>query len=253
MKGGKQDRVIAHDFIVPAKSGKMPIASFCVERGRWSRRGRESVVHFSISSDQLSTKALKLAAKHKGGQRIVWREVDKAQTLLTGGYATMDEYRVVEAFDARAQESPTSLQLTLEMKEIRETADKYIKALSGIIDKHDDLVGFAFAINGEANSADLYASRALFRKLWPKLLKASAVEAIAELKKDEKVAHPAAQKLVAEFFTKLDREGEKVEVSEKEITKRVRMKTKEGKEIIQFDTFDAASPAEAIHSNIMAH
>ena len=34
------------------------------------------------------------------------------------------------------------------------------------------------------NSADVYASRALFVKLWPKLLKASAVEAVAELNKD---------------------------------------------------------------------
>jgi hypothetical protein len=42
VKGGRQDRMISQDFIVPARSGKVPIASFCVEQGRWSRRGTES-------------------------------------------------------------------------------------------------------------------------------------------------------------------------------------------------------------------
>ncbi|MHC4507160.1 MAG: ARPP-1 family domain-containing protein, partial [Planctomycetota bacterium] len=152
--------------------------------------------------------------------------------------------------------SPTSLQLTLESKKVKEAAEKYTKALAGVVEGRDDVVGFAFAINGEANSADLYASRALFRKLWPKLLKAAAVEAVAELKKDEenkKVAHPAAGYLVAEFFTKLDEEGEKVAVSEKEITKRVRMKTKESDEVILFEMFDTAKPAaEArLHINVI--
>src|SRR5262249_42685987 len=35
VKGGRQDRVLAMDLIVPPKSGKMPIESFCVEHGRW--------------------------------------------------------------------------------------------------------------------------------------------------------------------------------------------------------------------------
>ena len=49
------------------------------------------------------------------------------------------------------------------------------------------MIGYVFAINGHINSADVYASRALFLKLWPKLLEASAVEAIAELNKDVEV------------------------------------------------------------------
>src|SRR5262245_31386710 len=33
VKGGQQDRVLAVDLIVPAKSGKIPISAFCVEHG----------------------------------------------------------------------------------------------------------------------------------------------------------------------------------------------------------------------------
>src|SRR5687767_14143291 len=42
VKGGKQDRAIAFDLLVPPKSGKLPIASFCVEAGRWRQRGGEA-------------------------------------------------------------------------------------------------------------------------------------------------------------------------------------------------------------------
>ena len=42
---------------------------------------------------------------------------------------------------------------------------KRIKALSGILQNKSDVIGYVFAINGHVNSADVYASRALFAKL----------------------------------------------------------------------------------------
>ena len=38
VKGGRQDRTLGVDFVLPAKSGRVPIPSFCVESGRWHRR-----------------------------------------------------------------------------------------------------------------------------------------------------------------------------------------------------------------------
>src|SRR5262249_19866699 len=83
--------------------------------------------------------------------------------------------------------SPSSLQLTLENKLVKDTADDYVKNLSSIINGKRDVIGFVFAINGQINSADVYSSNALFAKLWPKMLEASAIEAIAELKAEEKL------------------------------------------------------------------
>ena len=95
VKGGKQDRVIAHDFIVPAKSGKMPIASFCVEQGRWRQRGGESVAAFSESNAQLATRALKYAAKKSGSQEEVWQEVAAAQRMLAANVSAGPAQTVV--------------------------------------------------------------------------------------------------------------------------------------------------------------
>ena len=41
VRGGKQDRMIAQDFMVLPHSGKLDIAVFCVEHGRWT--GSEEV------------------------------------------------------------------------------------------------------------------------------------------------------------------------------------------------------------------
>src|SRR5262249_43516262 len=56
---------------------------------------------------------------------------------------------------------------------------EYAKALEGKA-AGDDIIGFVFAVNGRINSADVYPSNGLFRKMWPKLLIASVTEAVGE-------------------------------------------------------------------------
>ncbi len=169
VKGGQQDRVLAVDLVVPPQSGRIPISSFCVERGRWRQRGGESANAFNSAHYQLNDKGLKLAAKLGKDQGEVWEKVAESQSKLraNGGYAM-------------PVDSPSSLQLTLENKELQTAIEEYVAALRGLIEGKPDVIGFAFAINGGVNSADLYASAPLFRKLWPKLLQASAAEAVAE-------------------------------------------------------------------------
>src|SRR5262245_27131353 len=82
VKGGQQDRVLALDLIVPPKSRRIPIEAFCVEQGRWSRRGNEAVTAFSESNNALATKDLKIAAKARRSQGEVWANVGKAQKKL---------------------------------------------------------------------------------------------------------------------------------------------------------------------------
>src|SRR5262245_44679590 len=82
VKGGQQDRVLALDLIVPPKSGRIPIDAFCVEQGRWSRRGDEAVTAFSASDNALASKDLKIAASARRSQSEVWANVSKAQEKL---------------------------------------------------------------------------------------------------------------------------------------------------------------------------
>jgi hypothetical protein len=234
VRGGEQDRMISIDFIVPPRSGRMPIAAFCVESGRWGKRGEEQAGFFSSSDNAAATKELKLAAKVAGSQEAVWQNVSVAQDKLSKN--------VAEVVNVSA--SPTSLALSVETDKVKETTAAYINALSGVLRNKPDVIGFAFAINGKVNSADVYASRALFVKLWPKLLKATATEALAEL--DQKpAAEPVASETIHEFLA----DSEQPKPKSKEVTQRVRVVTREDDRNIFFETQDRREKDAWVHRN----
>src|SRR5258705_5272211 len=83
VKGGDQDRVLAVDLIIPARSGKMSIAAFCVEQGRWQQRGQEQSAQFSSSNDMVATRPLKMAAKDAKSQSGDWNEAAETQVKLS--------------------------------------------------------------------------------------------------------------------------------------------------------------------------
>jgi hypothetical protein len=237
VKGGKQDRVLSVDIIIAPKSGRVPIASFCVESGRWRQRGQEEAAKFDTSSEQLATKDLRLAAKRAKNQGEVWSKVSEAQDKLS---------RNVGA-PVQAKESASSLQLTLENKRVQGSADAYIKKLSNVPDGKSDVIGYAFAINGKLNSADVYASSALFKKLWPKLLKANAVEAIAELDNSKKF-ETATLADVRAFILDAQDAGS----TEQEVTSRVKIITRENSKNVIFETRDMERKGTWIHINYVS-
>jgi hypothetical protein len=233
VKGGQQDRMIGVDLIVPPRSGKMPISAFCVEHGRWSGRGNERAAVFSSSADAVATKEIKLAAKMSNSQGGVWQSVTVAQDKLSRNVGARVNSPV----------SGSSLQLAVENGKVQETADSYIKALSDIANRSDDVIGYVFAINGKVNSADIYGSNALFKKLWPKLLKANAIEAIAELQQDK--FKPASAESVKGFLS----EAEKAKPSDKDVSARVNLLTREDETNILFETRDRAEKGAWVHRN----
>ncbi|HEX2490406.1 MAG TPA: DUF6569 family protein [Blastocatellia bacterium] len=272
VKGGQQDRVLALDLIVPPKSGRIPIDAFCVEQGRWSRRGGEAVTAFSASENGLASKDLKIAAKARKSQGDVWANVSKTQEKLAmnmavaksappapararhgaGGSVTAGNLRIdgvsmavpgsVASVTDRA--SPSSLQLTLENKLVKDTAKDYVKNLSSIINGKRDVVGFVFAINGQINSADVYSSNALFAKLWPKMLEASAIEAIAELKAEEK-SRPVDAGAIKAFL----RESQSGKAETKSVTARTSMVKCETEKNLFFETRDRSRKDKWVHRN----
>ena len=79
-----------------------------------------------------------------------------------------------------APQSLSSLQLALENEKLEAVQSAYAKALQSAAESDGDVIGYAFAINGKLNSAEIYPSTSLFRKMWPKLLRANATEAIGD-------------------------------------------------------------------------
>jgi hypothetical protein len=242
VKGGQQDRTIAFDLILPPKSGQMPITSYCVEQGRWSKRGAESAARFGSAPNTLPSKEGKIAVKGGGARKAtaqekVWMEVARKQRMLS----------IALGKSVKAAQSGSSLQLSLEDKKLLEAVDTYQKKLATLPDGKKDVVGYAFAINGEINSADIYGSHELFKKLWPNLLKATVIEAIAEKQKDKKFEHVKVEAIKAFMLN-----SEKGKASNTDVTKRIRMVTQETKKNILFVTQDRENKGQVVRKNYIA-
>jgi hypothetical protein len=181
VKGGKQDRVLSTSLLLPPNSGPVPVPSFCVESGRWSVRAGENAKVFSSANVALPSREAKLelastVAPQTTGtrssvgrqQQEIWRSVAKIQGKLSANLGT----------SVASMRSQTSLQLALENSKLEQEVKTYVVPLLPSGTEANDSVGYAYAINGKVNSADIYPSNGLFRKMWPKLLRASATEAI---------------------------------------------------------------------------
>jgi hypothetical protein len=240
VKGGRQDRTLGVDFVLPAKSGRVPIPSFCVESGRWHRRAGEDVGSFSSSKSYLASKKLRMAAKLSKSQGEVWQKVAETQEDLS---ASLDKPLYAAA-------SPTSYQLSVEDEDLQKRKESYRAVLAKIIDEKPDAVGYAFVINGAINTADTYGSGLLFRKLWNKLLDATVVEAISEShRKSAQQTEPITADAIREWFTEADRG----ELSDRqEVPPRVRVETRRSKKCVLFDTCDHGLGDAVLHRNLIA-
>lgn len=193
VKGGRQDRLMSFDLVVPPKSGKVPIPSFCVEAGRWRQRGQESAAFFASNTAQAS-KEMKIAARSgergRSGQGAVWDKVQEAQAKLSNNLKA----------NVMAGASPSSYQLSIENKELQEKLGAYEKELAGILKDKPDVIGIAYAINGQVEGAEVFACASLCTKQWPKMLKSAVVDAIAEL--DDKKKFDAPTTALVDAFLK---------------------------------------------------
>lgn len=226
VKGGKQDRVLAVSIIIPARSGRVKIESFCVESGRWTKRGNEDSSKFNSSNERIVTKELKIAANATRSQQEVWNQVSAAQD------------RLAKNVGGSVQDGPSksSLQLSLENKRVSATIYEYVKELGGVINGRSDIIGYAFAINGKINSADIYVSNALFKKLWPKMLKATATEAVSAANQ-VRLADPVKPASVKGFLD----EAEKASSKDRSISAGASLRTREDKDNVMIEARDEKS------------
>ena len=141
----------------------------------------------------------------------------------------------------------SSLPLALETSQVRESAEDYTKALASVVARDDDVLGFAFAVNGKLSAAEVFASGDLFRRMWPKLLKASAIEAMSEYRKDLKV-EPVAQEGARRFLD----EAASGAVSKRELTGRIGLVKKETDKSYLFETWDQDRRGTWVHRSYLA-
>jgi hypothetical protein len=223
LKGGQQDRFAQFDLIVPPKSGKVPLTCFCIEATapRWMRRLEGADKKFAGSPGQLSSNALIYNARGPASQHAVWLEAAKVQNKLSANLGV----------SVKAKESDSSLALSLQAKKVREATDRYVQKLAAIVQDKKDVIGYACVVNGKVASADIYGSSDLFRKVWPRLLQASATEALAAMEKGKKV-EPVTGAAVTAFL----KDAEQGKATSMDVARDIRQLTRESPRNVLFET-----------------
>lgn len=199
--GGKQDRVIGKDRIVPPESDPVDLSVFCVEPGRWVAAngknefssGRAGGVIGGIVASP-SVRGSAMAAK---SQQQVWDNVGKskeamANTLIVNGLPNA----------APEVSSTSSYARVMDNKEVQKQVDavaapverNYESVIHQLRDKN--AVGVVVAVNGDIIWADIFASTQLLQKYWPKLVRSYATEAIVTRAKGGEVTAKEAQKFL---------------------------------------------------------
>jgi hypothetical protein len=188
--GGKQDRVIGKDRIVPAESDPVDLSVFCVEPGRWVATSE----HFGTSGATygsgigagsgggtlMAQPSVRAKAMGDKDQNQVWAEVRKQQQAME----TVEVTAAAPQVETDAIRSTSSYAVVMENKDVKEKVDEIAKPIEqnyqSLIKQLRDrkAVGVVVAVNGHIIWADVFASTELLEKYWPKLVRSYASEAV---------------------------------------------------------------------------
>ena len=149
--GGKQNRIVTEDILLPPLSGPVSIGVYCVEQGRWA--GASS----SFSGQELmAARGLREKVMEKADQRQVWAEVKK-YAGRAGAASPTDNYQAI--YD--------KAEVKRHQQEVERTIDHHVVAGAS---------GAAVFVGEKFSGIDLFQDPGLFAREWPKLLRAHAIE-----------------------------------------------------------------------------
>jgi len=179
VSGGKQDRVIGKDRIVPVGAPPLPLDVFCVEHGRWTGGAQfaaaNTIVHPSVREsaavDQAQTKvweSVRNGTNAKGSAAAPPPQISarNLQAAMAGRGRT-------EAYEKIYESQAVGVSIDDFVDQVQR---RFASATSGL--KGERVVGVVIAYGGDVAWSDIFASGDLFEHYWRKLLRSYAVEAL---------------------------------------------------------------------------
>ncbi len=216
--GGKQDRIVAKDRIVPADADPIDLGVFCIEPGRWT----ESSATFgaagkSAAKGFMVQPRVRERAMVDQDQQQVWNSVNGAISQMevaaappVGSGSSHGEGLYPGTLGTSSYAK--AMQDTAVSEKVDEAAAPVMNAreqvLAQLRDEH--AVGVVVAVRGEIIWADLFANTDLLSRYWTKLVRSYAAESLTEGED-----HPAPTVADAQHF--LDAPSGGTENSEGEV------------------------------------
>ncbi len=213
--GGKQDRVIGKDRIVPPESDPVDLSVFCVEPGRWVASSEHfgtsgatyggaiggSTHGAAVPGTMMAQPSVRAKAMGDKDQNQVWAEVKKQQQA-------METVEVVAGAPRASTEeirSTSSYARVMENKDVKEKVDEiaapiqqnYESLIRQLRDRK--AVGVVVAVNGRIIWTDVFASTELLERYWPKLVRSYASEAVVTRAKGGEVSTAQAEAFLGDM------------------------------------------------------
>lgn len=169
VSGGKQDRVVGSDRIVPPSTGPVDLGVFCVEPGRWTGASPR----FSSMNVPMAQPSVRIPAMAERDQVQVWANVRQSNAKMAAQLA---------APEAQAIGGATSYAKVFTSVPVAKAVAEYGGAESeqSILRelRNRNAVGVVVAIDGRVMWADVFASSDLLARYWPKLMRSYVAEAM---------------------------------------------------------------------------
>jgi len=188
--GGKQDRIVAKDRIVPADANPIDLSVFCIEPGRWTgssasfgTAGKSTAKSFMVQPD------VRERAMVDQDQQKVWNSVNGAITEME--MAAAPAATGSSGGFGRGAASPRTLDTTSYAGAIENSAvsQKVDEAAAPVMSAREQVlaqlraehaVGVVVAVRSQIIWADLFASTDLLSRYWTKLVRSYAAESLTE-------------------------------------------------------------------------
>lgn len=154
LEGAKQDRVLQNDLWLPARSGPVAVAVYCVEHGRWTYQTQ----NFEKSRPIVANAEVRATARESNDQGAVWSSVEKTQQKA--GYS-----------------ASTNLGKTYDDPAVKERLAGYRAALEKFARDNPEARGVVVQVGDRLLAVDLFADRTGFVLKFNKLLPSYALEA----------------------------------------------------------------------------
>ncbi|HLY93190.1 MAG TPA: DUF6569 family protein [Candidatus Angelobacter sp.] len=203
--GGKQDRVVGKDRIVPAESDPVDLSVFCVEHGRWT----ESSTNFGTKGSVMLQPSVRMKAMADQDQQKVWDAVGQSRTAMANKAVAAAPPKVAGgsggisqetyALHLRELDSTSSYAKARDNEVVKQQVDQIVepmrKSYESVIKqlRNQNAIGVVVAVRGRIVWADMFASGALLDKYWPKLLDSYATEAMTASGQKSEVSIKDAQ------------------------------------------------------------
>ncbi len=159
LTGCKQDRIVGRDVLIRPKGKNIVVPVYCVEQGRWRYKSDKFFSKSNLGTYRMRSEAQEAKSVSQGN---IWNRVLRQNESMG---ISSDTQNYQDAY---------------EVPEIRKKIVAFERHMQDVPRMYEDTIGVVVGVGGKIVSVDIFVNPRLFKKLWPKILKSSALSAIEE-------------------------------------------------------------------------